>query len=62
MTYFYKKGDNVYHWHLECPSIPIHVRGNPEWEVSEERPLGKDICLHCREKDLSTKLRKDLVR
>lgn len=58
MTYFWKKDGDIYHWHLECPSIPIHVRGNPEWVVSEQRPTDRDICLQCREKDLATRLKK----
>jgi hypothetical protein len=60
MTYFWKKNEGIYHWHLECSSIPIQVRGNPDWVVSEERPLGKDICLQCREKDLATRLKKGM--
>jgi hypothetical protein len=57
MTYFWKKEEGTYHWHLDCSQIPIHVRGNPDWEVSEMRPTGLDICLQCREKDLATRLK-----
>ena len=61
MTYFYKKKDSIYHWHLECPAIPIQVRGNPEWEVHEERPTNRDICLKCREMDLASRLKKGMT-
>ena len=57
MTYFWKKNGTIYHSHLECSEVPIYVRTDPEWEVSEQRPSAKDPCRECREKDFAKKMK-----
>ena len=57
MTYFWKKNGTIYHSHLECKAVPITVRSNSEWEVSEQRPTGMDPCRECREKDFAKKMK-----
>jgi len=57
MTYFWKKNDPIYHWHLRCSSIPVNVRKDPDWVISEERPTGREICKECREKDMALKIK-----
>jgi len=52
MTYFWKKNEDMVHWHLQCSQIPLYVRRSPEWNVSEEMPKDKRHCPECREKDI----------
>ena len=56
MTFFWKKNDDIFHWHLQCSHIPIQVRGAPDWVVSEDRPKDKLQCKECREKDIVKKI------
>ena len=57
MSYFYKKNGTIYHWNLHCTAVPVYVRTDPEWEISEERPTNKDRCRECREKDIAKKMK-----
>ena len=41
MSYYWKKNGTIYHWHLQCTSVPVYVRTNPDWEISEQRPAEK---------------------
>jgi len=56
MTYFWKKNEDIFHWHLQCTQIPVTVRRVPDWVVTEERPKDKQQCKECREKDIKDKL------
>ena len=56
MTYFWKKNEDMYHWHLQCSQIPIYVRRSPDWVVTEQMPKDKIQCKECREKDVKDKL------
>jgi hypothetical protein len=57
MTYFWKKNDSIYHSQLRCSSVPVTVRKDPNWLVSEERPKDKEICRECREKEIAQKIK-----
>jgi hypothetical protein len=57
MSYFYKKNGTIYHWNLHCTAVPVYVRTDPEWEISEERPTDKNRCRECREKDIARKMK-----
>ena len=57
MTFFWKKTGTSCHWYLRCSLVPIYVRTDPEWIVSEERPAGKDPCRECREKDMAQRIK-----
>jgi hypothetical protein len=57
MSYFWKKNGTFYHWHLQCTAVPVYVRTNPDWEVSEQRPTDKECCKECREKDIAQRIK-----
>ncbi|KYK24197.1 hypothetical protein AYK25_09905 [Thermoplasmatales archaeon SM1-50] len=58
MTYFWKKNGSIYHWHLHCKAVPVYVRTNPNWEISEELPNDKQRCKECREMDIIQRIKK----
>lgn len=53
MSYYWKKNGTLYHWNLHCSAVPVYVRTDPEWIISEEQPIGKEKCKECREKDVT---------
>ncbi|MFH1101964.1 MAG: hypothetical protein V1726_08025 [Methanobacteriota archaeon] len=55
-TYFWKKNDETFHWYLQCSQIPIHVRGAPDWVISDQRPTDRQQCRECRERDIVHKI------
>ncbi|HWR64433.1 MAG TPA: hypothetical protein VN365_08535 [Candidatus Thermoplasmatota archaeon] len=57
MSYYWKKNGSLYHWHLQCRAIPVYVRTNPDWEISEQRPNDKERCKECLEKDIAQKMK-----
>jgi len=57
MTFYWKKDSTIYHWHLQCSTVPIYVRTNADWEISEQRPTNKERCRECREKDMMKKMK-----
>jgi hypothetical protein len=57
MSYFWKKNGSLYHWHLQCTSVPVYVRTDPNWEISEQRPKDKEQCRECREKDIAQRIK-----
>lgn len=57
MSYFWKKNGTIYHWHLHCKAVPVYVRTDPDWEISEERPTDKQRCQECREKDIIQRIK-----
>ena len=60
MSYYWKKNGTIYHWHLQCTSVPVYVRTNPDWEISEQRPAEKERCKECREKDIAIRIKTKL--
>jgi hypothetical protein len=57
MSYYWKKNGILYHWHLQCRAVPVYVRTNPDWEISEQRPDDKERCKECLEKDIALRMK-----
>jgi len=57
MSYFWKKTVLFTIGHLQCTSVPVYVRTNPDWEISEQRPTDKERCKECREKDIAQRIK-----
>lgn len=60
MSYYWKKKGSIYHWHLQCSLVPVHVRTDPNWEISEQKPVEREKCRECREKDIAEKIKTKL--
>jgi len=47
--YYYKKGDEHYHWEKSC-SKNHYSSNNPDWVETNTKPSGKDQCNECKAK------------
>ncbi|MEM0492777.1 MAG: hypothetical protein QXS02_02290 [Candidatus Thermoplasmatota archaeon] len=58
MTYYWEKKGNVFHWSLQCSKVPIHVKNDPNWATSPDRPNDKIPCSECREIEIKKQFKK----